>query len=174
MDWPLIKSSQFPTRSLLSDIPSDYPRKQVNALAVNGAAYTINDAYAIPFELDQDKTLANIHFVVVTQNGNIDVGMYTAGNTKLGSSGLTAVAAPGVQTIALALRMPKGRYQFAYNVSSATSVFLEEAPYFGSSVNAMSMFGAKLNAGVAGLPATFTPATPGRGTYLAAYLEWSA
>lgn len=88
--------------------------------ATGGAA---NYAYGNAFIAEKTIPISKVRFMVVAQNGNIDVGLYAAdGVTLLASTGATALGAAGAQEIALTatVAIVAGRKYFAYTSFSGT------------------------------------------------------
>lgn len=169
-DYPFIKPSTPPKKLI---IPATWRIDPTNHF-VNGAAYSANDDHYIPFEVDQDVTASGFELVVVTQAGNIDIGIYmeTAG-VKLGSSGSVLVAVAGVQVVPFTanIRLPRGRYRLGYGVSSAAAVFSEDRLFHGNTANALIIGNVKKNnPGTFPLPAAATMIAPTRVTVLSGHL----
>ena len=76
----------------------------IDELAIAGSGvWTANRAVYCPVCVQQPITVTDAITTVVTQNGNLDVGIYDWAGVRLVSSGSTAVGtALTVQTIALA------------------------------------------------------------------------
>jgi hypothetical protein len=61
----------------------------------NGAAPTANVAYLAAFSVNRSHTVTKARYIVQAQSGNVDIGIYNADGTRLGSTGSTAVGAVG-------------------------------------------------------------------------------
>jgi hypothetical protein len=82
------------------------PNDHVGAFDPRGwgtaAGGVANYAYGSRFTVTAPVVVSKVGFHVVTQNGNIDLGLYKAdGVTRLGHCGSTALAAPGKQEVSL-------------------------------------------------------------------------
>ena len=88
------------------------------------ATWTANRAVYQPVRVGRAITVTDGLCRVQTQSGNLDIGLYRWDGTKLVSSGAIAVAAAGVQSVALAdtVVLP-GWYYIGFSASSATAVF---------------------------------------------------
>jgi hypothetical protein len=85
-----------------------------------------NRAVAMKFMPLADITVSKARFRVVTQSGNVDVGIYDAGLSKLASTGSTACPAAGAAELALsasATLVAGTIYHAAFVCSSATAKF---------------------------------------------------
>lgn len=87
--------------------------------------WTQNRAVYSPVIVQRPITVTHILIQVVTQNGNVDVGIYDWGGTRLVSSGSTACAAAGLQSLDITDTLLKpGRYYLAFaSDSNAVAVF---------------------------------------------------
>lgn len=121
-----------------------------------------NRAIFLPFEVEERFPIASIEVNVITQNGNIDVGIYTIGGARLGSIGSTAVGSAGVQSFNITdLVLGPGRYYAAAVLSGTTAKLsgcelnLDEGVAGGAALHGMRQMAAALP-----LPVTATFATP--------------
>lgn len=128
------------------------------AASVFGSA---NDAVYVPFVVAEPITVTQIHVVVGTQNGNVDVGIYNAAGTRLVSAGTTAVGAVGVQTFNITdTLLPRGRYFAAMATDSATAKFSTAVLRVNRDQDGNAVMGIKKQATAFPLPATATFASP--------------
>lgn len=85
---------------------------------------TANTAIYIPVILQVPATVYQMAFIVATQSGNIDVGIYDENAVRLVSSGSTAVGAAGIQLVNIAdTALTPGVYFLAMNCDNTTAVF---------------------------------------------------
>jgi hypothetical protein len=83
-----------------------------------------NLALYMPFEVNEIVTAYQIAFVVTTQSGNLDVGIYDHIGNRLVSKGSTAVAVAGVQVVDITdTTLPPGAYFLAMCVDNTTAAF---------------------------------------------------
>lgn len=84
---------------------------------------TANLAIYEPVYVRRHCTILDMGVQVVTQNGNLDVGIYTWAGTRIVSSGSTAMGAAGFQKIAVAdTALSPGWYFFACATNSTTAI----------------------------------------------------
>lgn len=150
-------------------------RRDQNVSPAAGAIWgTANDAVFVPFEIDQEVTVIQIHIMVTTTGGNVDVGLYDEFGVRLVSNGAVATAAAGIQTFNITdITLGPGRYFFGISCSLTTPAFLECTPLLGASANGATIVGAKRMATAHPLPATATYAVMTRTTLPMFVLECS-
>lgn len=153
---------------------SSYGRQSLAATIIylfttsSGAAWGlgINGAIYIPFYLEQGRLAQKMGVQVMTQSGNLDVGIYNESGTKLVSSGSTAVAAAGLQVLDIAdTVLNPGTYYMAMAVDNVTAAFKR------TSLTAPMgrVCGVRQQASAFALPSTATFAV-----YAATYVPWLA
>lgn len=90
---------------------------------------TANTAIYVPMPLAVPATIFKMAFIVATQSGNCDVGIYDAQKNRLVSSGSTAVGAAGIQVVDIAdTLLTPGVYFLGMNVDNTTASFRRSAP----------------------------------------------
>jgi hypothetical protein len=90
---------------------------------------------------------------VSVQSGNLDVGIYDEGNTRLWSAGTTAVAVAGTQTFTVAgITLNPGLYYLAMACDNVTASFFRFA-----SATISRPIGSQQQATAFVLPSTSTP-----------------
>lgn len=84
----------------------------LSALAGSLSNRAANEALHVPFEVDEAVDASGLNWVVDTQNGNYDVGIYTYGGILIASKGTTAVPAAGLATgtFSATVRLSRGKY----------------------------------------------------------------
>lgn len=92
---------------------------------VGNAVWNIaNRGIFLPFTVPTSVTVTTIRISVVTQSGNLDVGIYDESRTKIVSLGSTAVGAVGSQVCNIAdTVLAAGRYYFAMVCDNVTANF---------------------------------------------------
>lgn len=117
-----------------------------------------NRAVYVPIILSQTSTFVKAFWInQATVNGNVDVGLYTEGWSKVASTGSTAQSGTSaVQEVDITdFTVAPGRYYLAFASSSATATFLAvTAP----DANRLPIFGCAQEDSAFALPATATPA----------------
>lgn len=83
-----------------------------------------NRALYIPVQIDVPVTIVSIAFLVGTQSGNCDVGIYDEHGNRIVSKGSTAVGAAGVQNIDITdTALNPGTYFLAMCVDNTVAAF---------------------------------------------------
>ncbi len=83
-----------------------------------------NRAIYAPVCVQQTVTVKKMALLVATQSGNLDVGIYSETGTRLVSSGSTAVAAAGLQSVDITdTTLSPGVYFLAMCVDNTTAAF---------------------------------------------------
>lgn len=166
----LVAGRQVPLRSQVPNLSAWISSLQIAGTNTWPAA---NDAIFVPFELDQQQTLNKIHLRVITQAGNLDVGIYpSTGGAKIITQGATAVAAAGLQTIDISNTvLAKGRYLFAMSCDTSTVAF-QMVEHTGVNPAGLDQLGFTKQATAYPLPASATLAAPTAGRAPYAVLEW--
>jgi hypothetical protein len=104
-----------------------------NVFDIGNAGWpSANRALFIPFTVLTTITVTQIRIHVVTQSGNLDVGIYDDTLTRKVSSGSTAVGASGGQVVDITdTQLNAGRYYFAMVVDNTTANFARDISYSG-------------------------------------------
>jgi hypothetical protein len=155
MDWP----SSGVSGGIVSLI-ADQNSPLFGATATAGSAWPgANRALYLPSVIEQVVTFKAISFIVTTQSGDLDVGIYNEAGVRLVSSGSTAVAAPGVQVVDIAdTTVGPGVYFLAMCVSNTTAAFIRVNNASPGAMQACSIQQQSL--GSVELPATASFASP--------------
>lgn len=96
--------------------------------AVAGVWPVANLAIYMPILAERAVTVKQIAIQVATQAGNVDVGIYTEGGTRLVAAGTTAVAVAGMQLFDITdTLLTPATYYLAMAASSATASFAKAA-----------------------------------------------
>jgi hypothetical protein len=92
---------------------------------IAGGAYpAANTAIYVPVMVPEEQKIYHLGVEVTTQSGNLDLGVYDEVGTRLVSSGSTAVAAAGVQSIDVTdTVIGPGICYFAMNCDNTTAAF---------------------------------------------------
>lgn len=92
--------------------------------SITASVWTANRAVYLPVVCEEPVTVTDMAVTVVTQAGNLDVGIYDWLGNRLVSSGSTGVAAAGVQVIGIAdTLLSPGWYYLALCCDSSTAIF---------------------------------------------------
>jgi hypothetical protein len=118
-----------------------------------------NRAIYIPFEIDYPATAFQMAFVVGTQSGNYDAGIYSETGTRLVSLGSTAVPIAGIATANFAdTALLPGTYFMALNIDNTTAAVARTG---GLPIDTLRTCGVQQQAvGAVALPVTATFANP--------------
>jgi hypothetical protein len=113
-----------------------------------------NTATYVPFLMQEHFTVDRLTVNVTSTGGNLDLGIYSEQRARLTASGVTAVAAAGVQTVDVAnVTLAPGLYYVAMWASLTGAAFLG----YNSTFTALRASGAAQETALAsGLPATAT------------------
>ncbi len=83
-------------------------------IAETGLGAAPNDALLVRFTLDQDWPISKVRYKVVTQNGDIDIGVYDEDFLRVFSTGAFACPAAGKQETSLTpTRLEMGKIYFS-------------------------------------------------------------
>lgn len=85
-----------------------------------------NDSYFVPFQIDAPFTVRSVGIhISATSSGNLDVGVYSEGGTKIWSAGSTAMGSTNAFQLwtPTAFTLPPGRYYMAVGVNNTTGTF---------------------------------------------------
>ena len=157
---PDARLETLPIRLIMPVLSMRDPNISPAAGAVWGTA---NLGVFIPFAVDQQIIVTQIHLEVTTTGGNVDVGIYDEAGNRLVSNGAVATAAAGVQTFNITdTTLVPGRYYVGISCSATTPAFKECSPLWAASAVGATLVGARQAAAVHPLPATVTYATPTR------------
>ena len=117
-----------------------------------------NRALYVPFRVPRALAIANAWILNGATNGNnFDIGIYTMGGVKLGSTGSTAQGTINtVQTTALAVTLGPGTYYMALAFNGTTSTVFRATPV----ARILAALGVLQQATAFALPATSTPVSP--------------
>jgi hypothetical protein len=115
-------------RGILSPLSPDTPIGQHigfnSAYGFGGtnAAWTANRAVYMPVLVENPITVTDMGFLVNTQSGNVDAGIYSWNGAKIVTTGSIAMGAAGFQNLALVdTLLTPGWYFIAFAASSATA-----------------------------------------------------
>lgn len=121
-----------------------------------GAAPGQNVATYVPVTIEKPTTVTQISYNVTTQSGNVDVGIFDEARVQLVSSGATAVAAAGIQTVNITdTLLDPGAYFVGISFSSATAACTRLA----AATQVMKAGGIQQESSAHPLPSTFTALT---------------
>lgn len=131
----------------------DYGFLTNTATAQTATTWTANRCVYQPICIQRPVTVTNALISVVTQNGNLDVGIYTWAGVRIVANGGVAVGAAGTQQVDFAdTALTPGWYQLAFACSSSTAVFRCHNPQAGG----MRSLGLRQQATAYPVPATAT------------------
>lgn len=135
---------------------ADYMQLSTLGYGLTIGTWVLNRAVYQPVKVEAPCTITQMAIVVVTQDGNVDAGLYTWDNTKIVSTGSTACGAAGVQLLNIAdTYLVPGWYKMAFaSDSNAVACFELNAMI----VMPMRVCGVQEEASAFPLPATATPA----------------
>lgn len=123
-----------------------------------------NRALYQSFTVESTVTAIQMIIIVVTQSGNLDMGIYDANANRLVSSGSTGVAVAGVQIVNIAdTVLTPGTYFSGMCVDNATASFNRATTFDINSLRACGM--AEQAVGVVTLPNPATFAIPSSAYY---------
>lgn len=142
------------------------------ATTANKFSGASNRMTAVAFMPKKSFTCAAVYGRVVTQNGNLDIGIYDSGRTKLASTGSFACPAAGNFAQAISYALVAGTlYYLAYMGSGTTATAYGSG---GVSIVVGSTLGWYYDVGAFPLPAgpvTPTGTDPGTGAIVGLWLE---
>lgn len=125
--------------------------------SVTTGAWTANRAVYMPVVVEEGVTVTDMAINVVTQAGNVNLGIYTFDNDLVVSTGATAVGAAGIQIITITdTLLTPGWYKIAFACDSGTAVFRNSTLAAG---NARAC-GVQEQTGLSAGPALPNPAVP--------------
>lgn len=111
----------------------DYGNLTNTSTAQTATTWTANRCVYQPICVPRPVTVTNALISVVTQNGNVDVGIYTWAGALIVSNGGVAVGAAGAQQVDFAdTALAPGWYRLAFACSSSTAVFRCHNPQAGA------------------------------------------
>lgn len=116
-----------------------------------------NRAVFTPFYLPDRALVTALEVHIITQNGNMDIGLYTPGGARLRSAGSTAVGAAGIQNFNITdILLAKGWY-YTGVVFDGTTVKIRGVSYtLGATASDHALMGARQMAAALPLPAAAT------------------
>lgn len=95
-----------------------------STVATAAGVWTANRAVYQPFLVKRQVIVTDTAVFVVTQAGNLDVGIYDLAGTRIVSSGTTACGAAGVQVVGITdTTLSPGWYYVGFASDSSTAVF---------------------------------------------------
>jgi hypothetical protein len=149
------------------------PPAAINMNAVSGGTWpSANRALFIPWYVQRPVVVTALQVYVTTSAaGNLDLGVYDANGVRLVSTGSTAVAAVGVQRVAVSpTSIPAGKHYLAMSCSTTSAQFLREATQPWTFLTGVQQMAAAVP-----LPASATFAAPANNysPLILAHGEWA-
>lgn len=121
---------------------------------VTNSAPVANQAFYYPFVVHAPTTVYRMSTIIVTQSGNLDMGVYDEGLNRLVSTGSIAMTAAGLQMADVTdTPIQPGRYYMAISVNNTTARFRTNGMF---SFQLFRVCGGNTQASAFPLPATAT------------------
>ena len=174
---PFVWPPAAPMMNLHTSLGSEFARLDGNLhVSTNTGAWpSANRAYYWPFQVGVTVTAYQMAILVITQSGNLDVGIYDENANRLVSMGSTAVGAAGIQTFDIANTvLTPGTYFAAMCVDNITASFGRISAPDVASHRAIGTQQQAVGAVTLPDPATFASPTAGYVAQLTIYFQPTA